>query len=161
MSDVGDFIERESIHERKLADFMQWQFVEEQTKGSAYDYVALDGSKVEAKFDWDSIKTGNHYLEIAQTSDNKTTWMPSGFSISSKQADYWVVINEEWLRIFQIEVLMNFIQKNRGHLVQKETRNGVNYNSSGQFSKAYIIPFTELDHYCLAKIPNPIERQKS
>ena len=161
MSDVGDFINKESIHERKLAEFMQWQFVEEQTKGSAYDYVASDGSKLEAKFDWDSIKTGNHYLEIAQTSDNKTTWMPSGFSISSKQADYWVVINEEWLRIFQIEVLMNFIQKNRGHLVQKETRSGINYNSSGQFSKAYIIPFTELDHYCLAKIPNPIERQKS
>jgi len=161
MSDVGEFIDKESIHERKLAEFMQWQFVEEQTKGSAYDYVALDGSKVEAKFDWDSIKTGNHYLEIAQTNDNKVTWFPSGFSISSKQADYWVVINEEWLRIFQIEVLMNFIQNNRGNLVQKETRSGINFNSRGQFSKAYIIPFTELDHYCLAKIPNPIERQKS
>ena len=44
MSDVGDFIEQESIHERKLAEFMQWKFVEKQTKVSAYDYVALDVS---------------------------------------------------------------------------------------------------------------------
>ena len=56
---------------------------------------------------------------------------------------------------------MNFIQNNRKSLVQKETRSGVNYNSTGQFSKAYIIPFTDLDQYCLAKIPNPIERQTS
>ena len=34
MSDVGDFIERESIHEKELAEFMQWQFVENQKKGS-------------------------------------------------------------------------------------------------------------------------------
>jgi len=161
MSDVGDFIERESIHEKELAEFMKWKFIVEQQKGSSYDYIALDGSKIEAKFDWDSLKTGNHYLEIAQTNDNKVTWYPSGFSLSSKNADYWVVINSQWLRIFQIEVLMNFIQNNRNSLAQKETRSGVNYNSTGQFSKAYIIPFTDLDQYCLAKIPNPIERQTS
>ena len=161
MSDVGDFIERESIHEKELAEFMKWKFIEEQEKGSSYDYIALDGSKIEAKFDWDSVKTGNHYLEIAQTNDNKVTWFPSGFSLSSKNADYWIVINSQWLRIFQIEVLMNFIQNNRNSLVQKETRSGVNYNSTGQFSKAYIIPFIDLDRYCLAKIPNPIERQTS
>ena len=43
MSDVGEFIDKESVHERKLAKFMQWQFVEEQEKGSSYDYVASDG----------------------------------------------------------------------------------------------------------------------
>jgi len=161
MTDVGDFIERESIHEKRLAEFMKWKFIEEQEKGCSYDYIALDGSKIEAKFDWDSVKTGNHYLEIAQTNDNKVTWFPSGFSLSSKNADYWIVINSQWLRIFQIEVLMNFIQNNRNSLIQKETRSGVNYNSTGQFSKAYIIPFTDLDQYCLAKIPNPIERQTS
>ena len=161
MSDVGEFIDKESIHERRLAEFMQWQFVEEQEKGSSYDYVASDGSKIEAKFDWDSIKTGNHYLEIAQTNDNKVTWFPSGFSLSSKSSDYWVVINEDWLRIFQIEVLMNYIQNHRASLIQKETRSGINYNSQGQYSKAYIIPFTKLDKYCLAKIPNPIDRTKS
>ena len=159
MADVGDFILGHQKYEQILASKMGWDYVESQSKGSSYDYRAADGSKIEVKFDWDSIKTGNHYLEIAQTSDNKVTWMPSGFSISSGVADYWVVINEEWLRIFQIEVLMNFIQNNRSNLKVKETRNGVNYNSSGQFSKAYIIPLVELDKFCLAKIPNPVERQ--
>ena len=45
MSDVGDFIERESIHEKKLAEFMKWKFIEEQEKGSSYDYIALMAQK--------------------------------------------------------------------------------------------------------------------
>ena len=28
MSDVGDFIDKESIHEKRLAEFMQWDFIE-------------------------------------------------------------------------------------------------------------------------------------
>ena len=52
---------------------MNWEYIDTQQKGFPYDYIAPDGSKIEAKFDWDSIKTGNHYLEIAQTSDNKKT----------------------------------------------------------------------------------------
>ena len=54
---------------------------------------------------------------------------------------------------------MNYIQNNRSSLIVKETRSGVNYNSAGQFSKAYIIPLVDLDRFCLAKIPNPIERE--
>ena len=45
-----------------------------------------------------TLKTGNHYLEFAQTSDGGATWVPSGFSISADEADLWVVVNEEWMR---------------------------------------------------------------
>ena len=160
MTTVEDFIKDESEHERQLASYMNWQNVEFQEKGSAYDFVTPDGSKVEAKFDWDSIKTGNHYLEIAQTSDDKVTWFPSGFSISADVVKYWVVVNEEWLRLFEMKVLRQFIEKHRSNLQIKETRSRVNYNLPGQYSKAYIIPFTQLDVACMAKFPNPIERQK-
>ena len=78
MTGIADFIRKEENHERKLAEFMQREYILEQQKGSAYDFVAKDTSKIEAKFDWDSIKTGNHYLEFAQTNDNKATWVPSG-----------------------------------------------------------------------------------
>ena len=73
MTNVSDFIDDGTRHERALAKTMHWDYIEEQKKGSCYDFIAPDGSKIEAKFDWDSIKTGNHYLEFAQTSDNGQT----------------------------------------------------------------------------------------
>ena len=54
MDNVRDFISGQNRYERELAKSMDWDFVEEQTKGSAYDYIAPDGTKIEAKFDWDS-----------------------------------------------------------------------------------------------------------
>jgi hypothetical protein len=160
MSTVADFIKREEHNELQLAEFMQWEYMESQVKGSAYDYIAPDTSKIEAKFDWDSIKTGNHYLEFAQTNNNKKTWVPSGFSLSSGDADYWVVINEDWLRMYHMNHLKAFIEDSRSSLKVKETRAGINSNQSGQYSKAYIIPFGILDGICFAKFRNPIVRSK-
>jgi hypothetical protein len=158
MSDVGDFIRNESEHEKALAKERGWEFVEGQTKGSSYDYIAPDGTKIEAKFDWDSIKTGNHYLEYAQSSDGGKTWIPSGFSLSADDADLWVVINNDWMRVFTIDSLKEFITKNRSRLRITTTRAGVNYNRSNQFSKAYLIPYEILDPHALEKTPSPIKR---
>ena len=53
----------------------------------------------------------NHYLEFAQTSDNGETWVPSGFALSAEEADYWVVVNEEYIRTFRIEALKDWVKK--------------------------------------------------
>ena len=160
MGTVSDFIKKEEHNERQLAEFMQWEYMDGQLKGSSYDFIAPDTSKIEVKFDWDSIKTGNHYLEIAQTSNDKKTWVPSGFSLSSEDADYWAVVNEDWLRLYHIEHLKAFIEENRNSLKVKETRARINNNQPGQYSKAYIIPFVFLDSICFAKLPNPVIRSK-
>ena len=160
MGTVSDFIKKEEHNERQLAEFMQWEYMDGQVKGSSYDFIAPDTSKIEAKFDWDSIKTGNHYLEIAQTSNNKKTWVPSGFSLSSEDADYWAVVNEDWLRLYHMNHLKAFIEENRTSLKLKETRARINNNQPGQYSKAYIIPFVFLDSICFAKLPNPVIRSK-
>ena len=159
MGSVSDFIDDENIHELQLGSYMNWHFTENQKKGSCYDFISPDGSKIEAKFDWDSIKTGNHYLEIAQTNDDKITWVPSGFTLSLKEAEFWVVINEQWIRIYQTKVLQNFIQENRSKLRIKQTRSRINFNQKGQFSKGYIIPFEELDTIVFSKFSNPIRRK--
>ena len=160
MGTVSDFIKKEEHNERQLADFMQWEYMDGQVKGSSYDFIAPDTSKIEAKFDWDSIKTGNHYLEIAQTSNDKKTWVPSGFSLSAEDADYWAVVNEDWLRLYHMNHLKAFIEENRTSLRVKETRARINNNQPGQYSKAYIIPFVFLDSICFAKLPNPVVRSK-
>jgi len=122
MSDLSDFIDDESRHERNLAKTMRWKYSEDQQKGSCYDFIAHDGAKIEAKFDWDSIKTGNHYLEFAQTSDNGKTWVPSGFALSAEEADYWVVVNEEYIRTFRIKALKNWVKENRSQFKIMQTR---------------------------------------
>ena len=159
MSDVGDFIRNESEHEKTLAKERGWEFVEGQTKGSSYDYIAPDGTKIEAKFDWDSIKTGNHYLEYAQSSDGGKTWIPSGFTLSADDADLWVVINIDWMRVFTIESLKQFITENRASLRIATTGAGVNHNGPNQFSKAYLIPYEILDPHAMEKKTSPIRRR--
>ena len=158
---VGDFIADESRHERRLAVVMGWTYITGQRKGSCHDYLAADGAKIEAKFDWDSIKTGNHYLEFAQTNDNGDTWVDSGFTLSAQEADYWVVVNDEWLRMLSVARVQELIETHRGKLRETRTRRGVNYNRPGQFSKAYLIPYDLLDQYCLLKIPSPVQRRSA
>ena len=158
MSGVRDFIEDQSRYEIRLSSEMGWSFIEGQGKGSAIDYVAPDGTKIEAKFDWDSVKTGNHYLEYAQTSDSGSTWSPSGFSLSSGEADIWVVINEEWMRVIKIESLVKMLAQNRSAFPIAKTQSGVNQNRRGQYSKGYLVPLDILDKIVLIKLRSPIIR---
>ena len=161
MTDVREFIHNESYPERTLAKAMHWEYVEVQKKGSCYDFIASDGAKIEAKFDWDSIKTGNHYLEFAQTSDNGKTWVPSGFALSAEEADYWVIVNEDWIRTLRIDVLRNWLAEELSTLSITQTRAGVNYNQPGQFSKAYLIPFETIDQLCLSRQRSTIVRKQN
>ncbi len=159
MGGVHEFIRDQNRYELELAESMGWDFVEGQIKGSAHDFVTPDGTKVEAKFDWDSIKTGNHYLEFAQSSDGGKTWIPSGFTLSADDADLWVVINNEWMRVFSIESLKQFITENRSRLRIVTTRPGVNHNGPKQFSKGYLIPYDILDSHAVEKKTSPIRRR--
>ncbi|MFL2960779.1 MAG: hypothetical protein ACJZ4T_04675 [Candidatus Thalassarchaeaceae archaeon] len=160
MSDVRDFINSQNKYESSLEKIMHWDFVDEQSKGSSYDYISPDGSKIEAKFDWDSIKTGNHYLEFSQTSDGGKNWAPSGFSLSEVEADYWVVVNNDWFRMIKIQTLREFLVKNRNKLKISQTRAGVNFNRPGQLSKAYLIPFNLLDEIVIMKTPSPVKKDQ-
>lgn len=160
MEEVKKFIKTQNQYEIFLGNAMSWIFIKEQSKGSSYDYISPDGSKIEAKFDWDSIKTGNHYLEFSQTSDGGKNWVPSGFSLSEVEADYWVVVNNDWFRMIKIQTLREFLVKNRNKLKITQTRAGVNFNRPGQLSKAYLIPFNLLDEIVIMKMPSPVKKDQ-
>ena len=78
--------------------------------------------------------------------------------LSEEVADYWVVVNNDWLRVFDVKKLAEFLKTNRRELKMVKTKAGVNHNSPGQFSKAYLIPFRILDRLALMKIPSPVRR---
>ena len=52
MANVSDLIKEQNHYERELAEFMCWEFVEGQKKGSSYDCITSNGQKVELKMDW-------------------------------------------------------------------------------------------------------------
>ena len=155
---VRDHIDMTQFAEKELALMMCWHYAGDQEKGSSIDYIAPNGDRIEVKFDWDSIKTGNHYLEFGQTSNDGKTWVASGFALSEEVADYWVVVNNDWLRVFDVKKLVDFLRTNRRELKMVKTKAGVNHNSPGQYSKAYLIPFRILDELALMKIPSPVIR---
>ena len=158
MDRIAEFISSQQVHEVALGAHMGWDYIDSQSKGYSYDYKAADGSKIEVKFDWDSIKTGNHYLEYGQTSIGEGGEVPSGFALSAEDADYWVVVNDELLRIFAMSRLKEFVKKNRASFRTTRTRVGVNHNREGQFSLGYLLPFELLDKHCLIKIRSPVSR---
>ena len=159
VSGVREFIIDQSEFEKEPCNLMGWEYIDNQTKGDGADCIAPDGTMIELKFDWDSVKTGNHYLEYAQSNDDGGRWAPSGFPISLDEAELWVVINEDWIRVFRVKLLKRFISENRSRLKRTRTRAGVNRNRPGQLTKGYLIPFEELDGILTSKIASPIKRK--
>ena len=158
MADVGDFIYEQQQYEIQLAEFFSWEYNTNQSKGSSFDFISPDGIRIEAKFDWDSIKTGNHYLEYGQTSSGKKGESPSGFSLSANDADFWIVINEEFIRFYSIQALKDFLKQNRSNLRKTRTRIGINNNKVDQYSLGFLIPFKQLDDLCFVKFESPFLR---
>jgi len=159
VSGVREFIIDQSEFEKELCNLMGWEYIDNQTKGDGADCIAPDGTMIELKFDWDSVKTENHYLEYAQSNDDGGRWVPSGFPISVDEVELWVVINEDWIRVFRVKLLKRFIWENRSRLKRTRTRAGVNRNRPGQLTKGYLIPFEELDGFLTSKIASPIKRK--
>lgn len=158
MSDVGDFIGKQQIHEMQMAELFGWKYIENQTKGSSFDFLSPDGKKIEAKFDWDSIKTGNHYLEYGQTSTGNGGEIPSGFAISADETDFWVVVNEEYVRFYTTKSMKAFLKMNRSNFRTTRTRTGINHNRVEQYSLGLLIPFSTLDELCFLKFQSPFSR---
>ena len=157
-SSVDETIRSTQPIERQVANHMDWAYLEGQSGGSAVDVMTRSGAGVELKFDWDSIRTGNHYLEFAQTSDNWASTRPSGFALSEHQADYWCVINEAWLWLLRCDELGAFLRERRSSLRTIETRSRINGNQPGQFSRAYLLPLQDLSSLSVLRIPSPVSR---
>ena len=109
VANVSDFIKEQNRFERELAEFMGWEFVEDQKKGSCYDCITTNGQKVELKMDWGSKTTGNHYLEFSQKSGSSSDWVPSGFTLSKETSDYWIVVNNDFMYISKTNRSLNTI----------------------------------------------------
>ena len=160
MGNVRTFIQEQRNHEKKLAEFLGWEFIEEQKKGTAFDCITPEGEKVEMKLDWGSKVTGNHYLEFEQKSHYSASWVPSGFSLSKEQADIWLVANDDFVYLLKVEEVERMLEERKGEFETRTTRKRINNNRAGQFSRAYLVPLTILEEYAIEKIKSPIHNPK-
>lgn len=160
MANVSDFIKEQNHYERELAEFMGWEFVEGQKKGSSYDCITSNGQKVELKMDWGSKTTGNHYLEFSQKSSSGSDWVPSGFTLSKETSDYWIVVNNDFMYISKTKEVERMINEKGETFRVTTTRPGINNNVKGQYSKAYLVPLDILEEYAVGKLKSPINNPK-
>jgi len=151
MTNVRNFIEEQKRYERIISEYLGCEYLDNQRRGDYYDCISNSAHKIEIKFDWLSIQTGNHFLEFNQrTYENE--WVPSGIEISARDADYWIVVNNDSIYILTIESVKKMLGDNDFKI--SSTRIGVNYNRTSQFAKGYLVPLDILQNYCLFKIMN-------
>jgi hypothetical protein len=108
------------------------------TDGRAYDFVTVDGLKIETKFD--STKYSNIFLEVIRNDNNQT---PGGaWQSLFKQADLFVYVFERdnSTYCYKVHDLVWFLFQTKGKYDEKRIWNR-GYNSIG-----YAIPIEDLKH---------------
>ena len=150
---VDKFIDEQRANEIKLGKFMGWDYITEQNEGSAYDYTC-EGKKIELKQCWKSKVTKNHFLEFEQRSDFNSPWKPSGFTLSRREADVWVVANDKWIWLISINQMEKMLDEHEFPIAITESlKNG---NRIGQYARGYLVPLSILEQYATCKMKSPI-----
>ncbi len=107
--------------------------------GCGYDFTCMHtGKRYELKEDRAAAKTGNVFIELRQTFDNGHVWSDSGFNLSRKQADVFVIKLGSQYVFLDIDSAERVV---RGVDTQpRMTREGKNGNSPGRFSLGVLVP---------------------
>ena len=150
---VDKFIDEHRPNEIKLGKHMGWDYITEQSEGSAYDYT-YEGKKIELKQDWKSKVTKNHFLEFEQCSHSNSPWKPSGFELSRREADLWVVANDDLLWQIPINQMEKMLDEHKFSIQITKPRK--NNNRIGQYARGYLVPLSILNHYAARTMKSPI-----
>jgi hypothetical protein len=116
-----------------------------QKKGVHADYI-IDNEVYEVKIDRAAIKTGNLFIEIAQSSNTQER-KPSGL-MKTLEKGYNVIIfipyeNDIKCYVFTAQDMLNLIQD----LPEKKTKPFVNGNAGGFFSYGKLLKVKEIEKY--------------
>jgi hypothetical protein len=112
--------------------------------GCALDFITPDGVRIEVKEDHAAGKTGNFYLEYAQTFDGWKSSQWSGLFLAFEQADIFVVFVKDTAYLFQtslLEAYDPFFQEDTPVRVTKAACNG---NKPGAFSAGIVTSIKDI-----------------
>ena len=129
--------------ERMIADKMGWTHLGGIRKDDGWDMVTPDGGKIAIRFDEISLETGAHYLELEQRSDRDSKWKASGFGVSRKNADWWVMANSEKIYVTSTKKLWAIVKKAKDS-DERHSRRNLEDPDKRLFSRAHIISLEDL-----------------
>ncbi len=140
--------------EEKVATLLGWAHLKGAHKMDGWDMVAPTGEKIAIRFDELSLETGAHYLELEQREDRDAAWKKSGFGISRRVADWWVMANSEKIYVTSTKTLWRVVKRAR-NADEKHSRRNLDDPDKRLFSRAHILPIQDLEKCSTLIITNP------
>ena len=156
-SQCGDTMSERADLERAVAEHLGWQVLPSNQRTDGLTCQAPDGAMIALRFDWGSIETGNHYLEVESRENRESAWKPSGFGIAQKKAQYWAVVNEEDVFMADANKLARFIKKQRSELTDHVSRRNLDSRDKRMYARGYLLPLENLEACCSVICPSPVK----
>jgi len=156
-SQYGDTVSERADLERAVAEHLGWQVLPSEQRTDGLTCQAPDGAMIALRFDWGSIETGNHYLEVESRENRESAWKPSGFGIAQKKAQYWAVVNEEDVFMADVNKLARFIKKQRTELTDHVSRRNLESRDKRMYARGYLLPLDNLESCCSVICPSPVK----
>ena len=147
-----------SAMEQAVATKMGWTPLDGQQRAKGWDMLAPGGAKMAIRFDFISDETGQHFLELEQRKDRHSDWVASGFGISRKTADFWVMVNSQSVYMVPTKALATVLKKNRGSLEEKHSRRSGTESELRLFSRGQILPLELLSSAAVAITDSPVNK---
>ena len=156
-SQCGDTMSERADLERAVAEHLGWEVLPSNERTDGLTCKAPDGAMIALRFDWGSIETGNHYLEVESRENRESAWKPSGFGIAQKKAQYWAVVNEEDVFMADVNKLARFIKKQRTELTDHVSRRNLDSRDKRMYARGYLLPLENLEACCSVICPSPVK----
>jgi len=156
-SQCGDTMSERADLERAVAEHLGWEVLPSNERTDGLTCKAPDGAMIALRFDWGSIETGNHYLEVESRENRESAWKPSGFGIAQKKAQYWAVVNEEDVFMADVNKLARFIKKQRTELTDHVSRRNLESRDKRMYARGYLLPLENLEACCSVICPSPVK----
>ena len=142
--------------ERAVAENLGWTVLDADERKGGVSCRAPDGALIALRFDWPSIETGNHYLEVESRENRESPWKASAFGIAQKYAKYWAVINEDDVFLADVKQLAKLIKKRRGDLDDHVSRRNLGAHDKRMYARGHLLPLDDLESCCSVICPSPV-----
>jgi hypothetical protein len=146
-----------SAQENAIAEHFGWQVIENSKRRDGVSCTAPDGSRICLRFDWPSVETGNHYLEVESRANRESSWKASAFGIARKKADLWVVVNGREVYVADIKLLNKRLKRVRGDIPDHVSRRNIGDFDKRMYARGHLLPLEELEECCKVICVSPIQ----
>lgn len=142
--------------ERAVAECLGWEILPDNERQDGLTCKGPDGSMIAMRFDWPSVETGNHYLEVESRENRESSWKPSGFGLAQKKAQYWAVVNGKDVFMADVAKLARHIKKQRRELQDHVSRRNLDSHEKRMYARGYLLPLVDLESCCAVICPSPV-----